>query len=375
MSIRVDTVTKRFGRFAALDGISLEAKEGEYLAQLGPSGSGKTTLLRIMAGLEFPDSGSVWFEGRDVTDVKVKDRRVGFVFQHYALFPHMTVADNVAFGLTVRKRRDRPSRAEIKQRALALLDLVQLADLGKRYPAQLSGGQRQRVALARALAVDPKLLLLDEPFGALDARVRKDLRRWLRELHDRMGLTSVFVTHDQEEALELADRVVVMNQGRIEQVATPEKVYEEPASAIVFDFVGDSNRIPVTVTDGRAQYFDRLLDLPFRSRLDGPAELFFRPHDASWSGEATGTLPMLVEQVIRLGGVTTIEGKIPGLDRTITVRDDGPAPEPGRRIALRLDRASLYSVSKGAEHGSRVEKPGPAPFKPAFARAGAGSGA
>ena len=239
MSIAVDNVVKRFGNFAALNEVGLEAKPGEFLALLGPSGSGKTTLLRIMAGLEFPDSGTVLFEGNDVTGIGVRDRRIGFVFQHYALFPHMNVADNVAFGLTVKRRRERPKRAEIQRRAQELLDLVQLGPLGKRYPAQLSGGQRQRVALARALAVDPKLLLLDEPFGALDAKVRKELRRWLRDLHDRMGLTSVFVTHDQEEALELADRVVVMNEGLIEQVAGPRTIYDEPATAFVYDFVGD----------------------------------------------------------------------------------------------------------------------------------------
>jgi sulfate transport system ATP-binding protein len=233
LSISVENVVKRFGAFPALNGVSLEARPGEFLALLGPSGSGKTTLLRIMAGLEFPDSGCVRFEGEDVTRLKVKDRRVGFVFQHYALFKHMNVAQNVAFGLSVRRRRDRPPRAEIKRRAQELLDLVQLGDLGPRYPAQLSGGQRQRVALARALAVDPKLLLLDEPFGALDAKVRKELRRWLRDVHDRMGLTSIFVTHDQEEALELADRVVVVNRGRIEQIASPQALYDSPATAYV----------------------------------------------------------------------------------------------------------------------------------------------
>ena len=269
MSIAVDNVVKRFGTFAALNGVSLKAKPGEFLALLGPSGSGKTTLLRIMAGLEFPDAGTVLFEGKDVTGLGVRDRRIGFVFQHYALFPHMNVADNVAFGLTVKRRRERPRRAEIKARAQELLDLVQLGHLGRRYPAQLSGGQRQRVALARALAVDPKLLLLDEPFGALDAKVRKELRRWLRDLHDRMGLTSVFVTHDQEEALELADRVVVMNEGLIEQVAGPQIIYDEPATAFVYDFVGDSNRIAVTVDDGRVLFDGEALDVSAESAPDG----------------------------------------------------------------------------------------------------------
>jgi len=307
LSIRVDTVTKRFGRFAALDGISLEAKEGEFLALLGPSGSGKTTLLRIMAGLEFPDSGSVWFEGRDVTDVKVKDRRVGFVFQHYALFPHMNVADNVAFGLTVRKRRDRPSRAEIGQRALALLDLVQLADLGKRYPAQLSGGQRQRVALARALAIEPRVLLLDEPFGALDAKVRRELRRWLRELHDRTGHTTVFVTHDQEEALELADRVVVMSQGRIEQVGTPDDIYERPGSPFVFSFIGEASNLPVMVEGGRVLLEGRPLAIGSGPAPEGPGRLFFRPNAVEFVDVRQGAIEGTVVSVRRHGASRRVE--------------------------------------------------------------------
>jgi sulfate transport system ATP-binding protein len=344
LSIAVREVVKRFGTFPALNGVSLEAKPGEFLALLGPSGSGKTTLLRIMAGLEFPDSGRVLFGGEDVTRLKVKDRRVGFVFQHYALFKHMNVADNVAFGLSVRRRRDRPPRAEIARRAQELLDLVQLADLGKRYPAQLSGGQRQRVALARALAVDPKLLLLDEPFGALDAKVRKELRRWLRDLHDRMGLTSIFVTHDQEEALELADRVVVMNRGAIEQVAAPQALYDEPASAFVYDFVGDSNRVPVIVEEGRVMFDGAPLDLPIDPAADGPAELYFRPHDAILVDEdSAGALPMIVCQAIRLGGATRIEGRIPGLDRPIDIRlASRTVPAVGRRVGLSLRRARLF---------------------------------
>ena len=217
LSIKLDHITKTFGDYPAIRDISLEAERGEFLALLGPSGSGKTTLLRIMAGLEFPEEGTVSFDGEDITALSVAERHIGFVFQQYALFKHMTVTDNVAFGLTVRKRRDRPPRAAIKARVQELLDLVQLGDLGHRYPAQLSGGQRQRVAFARSLAVEPRLLLLDEPFGALDAKVRKELRRWLRELHGRVGLTSIFVTHDQEEALELADRVVVMSSGKIDR--------------------------------------------------------------------------------------------------------------------------------------------------------------
>lgn len=351
MSIAVDNVVKRFGNFAALNGVSLEAKPGEFLALLGPSGSGKTTLLRIMAGLEFPDAGTVLFEGRDVTGLGVRDRRIGFVFQHYALFPHMNVADNVAFGLTVKRRRERPKRAEIQRRAQELLDLVQLGHLGKRYPAQLSGGQRQRVALARALAVDPKLLLLDEPFGALDAKVRKELRRWLRDLHDRMGLTSVFVTHDQEEALELADRVVVMDQGLIEQVAGPQIIYDEPATAFVYDFVGDSNRIPVIVDEGRVMFGGEAVDVPVEPAPDGPALLYFRPHDATLVDEgAAGALPMQICQAIHLGGVTRIEGKIPGVDPLIDVRTGGRSvPPTGRAAGLKLRRARLFPAPAGGD--------------------------
>jgi sulfate transport system ATP-binding protein len=349
LSIAVDNVVKRFGNFAALNGVSLEAKPGEFLALLGPSGSGKTTLLRIMAGLEFPDAGTVLFEGQDVTGLGVRDRRIGFVFQHYALFPHMNVANNVAFGLTVKRRRERPKRAEIQRRAQELLDLVQLGHLGKRYPAQLSGGQRQRVALARALAVEPRLLLLDEPFGALDAKVRKELRRWLRDLHDRMGLTSVFVTHDQEEALELADRVVVMDQGLIEQVAGPQAIYDEPATAFVYDFVGDSNRIPVTVDEGRVMFGGEAVDVAVEPSPDGPAMLYFRPHDATLVDEgAAGALPMQITQAIHLGGVTRIEGKIPGVDPLIDIRLGGRnVPPAGRAAGLRLRRARLFPVAAG----------------------------
>jgi sulfate transport system ATP-binding protein len=358
LSIRVERLVKSFGSFAALKGVDLEARPGEFLALLGPSGSGKTTLLRIMAGLEYPDQGSVWFDDREVTRLPVKDRGVGFVFQHYALFRHMRVADNVAFGLTVRKRRDRPSASEIRRRAQALLELVQLGDLGRRYPAQLSGGQRQRVALARALAVDPKLLLLDEPFGALDAKVRKELRRWLRELHDRMGITTVFVTHDQEEALELADRVVVMDHGQIEQVATPQQVYDSPASAFVFDFVGDSNRIPVTVTGRQVMFFDRILEVPTPLGGQGPGHLFFRPEHGRIVPESAGALPILVEQVIRSGGRTRVEGRAAGVDRTIEIHlSDQEAPEPGRRVAIRIGRASFFPLNPdGAPHESRADE-------------------
>jgi len=247
MSLDISGISKSFGRFPALNDVSLFAEDGEFLALLGPSGSGKTTLLRAIAGLELPDAGSVRFRDEDLLARPVRQRRIGFVFQHYALFRHMTAAKNIAFGMQSKPRAQRPSRAVAARRVEELLNLVQLEGLGDRYPSQLSGGQRQRVALARALAIDPKILLLDEPFGALDAKVRRGLRRWLRELHERTGLTTIFVTHDQEEALELADRVAILKDGKVEQIGTPEELYHEPASAFVFDFLGESVQLPCEV--------------------------------------------------------------------------------------------------------------------------------
>jgi len=241
MSIEAQNITKKFGQFAALDQVSLKIPTGELVALLGPSGSGKTTLLRIIAGLEFADSGTVLFDGEDTTHRTARDRRVGFVFQHYALFRHMTVFENIAFGLKVRPRGVRPSKEQIQAKVYELLKLIQLKNLANRYPSQLSGGQRQRVALARALAVEPSVLLLDEPFGSLDAKVRLELRRWLRQLHDEVHITSVFVTHDQDEALEVADRIAVMNEGRIEQVGTPDEVYHRPLTPFVYNFLGNVN--------------------------------------------------------------------------------------------------------------------------------------
>jgi sulfate transport system ATP-binding protein len=257
MSIEAINISKRFGQFTALDDVDLNIPSGELVALLGPSGSGKTTLLRIIAGLEFADSGTVRFDGKDFSNRTARERRVGFVFQHYALFRHMTVFENIAFGLKVRPRETRPPRAQIQAKVHELLKLIQLGTLAQRYPSQLSGGQRQRVALARALAVEPSVLLLDEPFGALDAKVRLELRRWLRQLHDEIHITSVFVTHDQEEALEVADRVVVMNNGRIEQVGSPEEVYNHPATPFVYNFLGNVNLFHGRIDEGKAYIHER----------------------------------------------------------------------------------------------------------------------
>jgi sulfate/thiosulfate transport system ATP-binding protein len=284
MSIQVSRLTKCYGAFCALDDVSFTVQQGELLALLGPSGSGKTTLLRIIAGLERADAGSVLFDGDDAVRRDPKDRGVGFVFQHYALFRHMTVFENVAFGLRVRPRPQRPPEAEIRRRVNDLLSLVQLDYLGNRYPSQLSGGQRQRVALARALAVEPKVLLLDEPFGALDAKVRQELRRWLRRLHAEIHLTSVFVTHDQEEALELANRVVVMNEGRIEQDGAPEDVVEHPATPFVVNFLGQVNIFHGRVQEGKALLGPLALEYPEHPHPEArTAAGYSRPHELAVS--------------------------------------------------------------------------------------------
>jgi len=289
MSIEVQHVNKRFGQFQALNDVSLHIEPGELIALLGPSGCGKTTLLRIIAGLETPDSGQILFSGEDSTDVHVRERQVGFVFQHYALFRHMTVFDNVAFGLKIRPRSERPSKAEIRDKVHELLKLVQLDWLADRYPSQLSGGQRQRIALARALAVEPKVLLLDEPFGALDAKVRKELRRWLRRLHEELNVTSIFVTHDQEEALEVADRVVVINRGQIEQSGSPREVWERPASPFVYGFLGDANRFQGRTEQGHIRIGDYTLDTPaYQGNELAEATAFVRPHDFDIARPAPG---------------------------------------------------------------------------------------
>ena len=292
MSIEIRNVSKNFNAFKALSDINLNIQSGELVALLGPSGCGKTTLLRIIAGLETPDSGSIQFHGEDVSNHDVRDRNVGFVFQHYALFRHMTVFDNVAFGLRMKPKGQRPSEEVIKRKVHELLDLVQLDWLGDRYPEQLSGGQRQRIALARALAVEPRVLLLDEPFGALDAKVRKELRRWLARLHEDINLTSVFVTHDQEEAMEVADRIVVMNKGSIEQIGSPAEVYEQPASDFVYHFLGDANRLYVG---------------------EGDHHVLFRPHEIHLSRQAEeGHQAGEVRDIRPLGAITRVTLKVAG---------------------------------------------------------------
>ena len=292
MSIEIRNVNKRFGDFHALRDVSLNIDSGELFALLGPSGCGKTTLLRIIAGLETADSGSILFSGEDTTDVHVRDRNVGFVFQHYALFRHMTVFENVAFGLRIKPRGQRPSDAQIKAKVLDLLKLVQLDWLADRYPSQLSGGQRQRIALARALAVEPKVLLLDEPFGALDAKVRKELRRWLRRLHDELHVTSIFVTHDQEEALEVADRVVLMNAGRIEQVGSPQDVWDHPASPFVYGFLGDVNLFHGRAHQGEVEVEVqgvRIASAEAAAAEGAQALAYVRPHDFDITRFAPGS--------------------------------------------------------------------------------------
>ena len=291
MSIEIRNVSKRFGAFQALNDINLDIHSGELVALLGPSGCGKTTLLRIIAGLESPDQGSIAFHGEDVSGHDVRDRNVGFVFQHYALFRHMTVFDNVAFGLRMKPKALRPSEAQIAEKVYELLNMVQLDWLADRYPEQLSGGQRQRIALARALAVEPKILLLDEPFGALDAKVRKELRRWLARLHEEINLTSVFVTHDQEEAMEVADRIVVMNRGVVEQIGSPGEVYERPASDFVYHFLGDSNRL----------------------HLGDEGHILFRPHEVSLAREPLAEHRRAEVRDIRpLGAITRVTLKVEG---------------------------------------------------------------
>jgi sulfate transport system ATP-binding protein len=354
MTIEISRLARRFGTFTALDEVSLSLSRGEFVALLGPSGSGKTTLLRILAGLDFPDSGSLLQDGRDLTQVPARERGVGLVFQHYALFRHMTVAENVAFGLRVRPRSRRPSRADIAERVDKLLKRVQLDGLGGRYPAQLSGGQRQRVALARALAIEPELLLLDEPFGALDAQVRVTLRRWLRHLHEELGLSSVFVTHDQEEALELADRVVVMNRGRIEQVGTPDEIYHQPLTPFVFEFIGKTNKLPVRIANGRLQAGDVRFDADSLDLVDGNAIAYVRPEHLALSTAALeGGWKATVRHVYLAGSIAHVELDVAGLNQTLEAELGGEEAQrrgivAGTAVTLQPRHLTVFGFDTGS---------------------------
>ncbi len=351
MEVRVAGVRKEFARFPALHNVSLDIRSGELIALLGPSGSGKTTLLRLIAGLETPTEGTIFFGDEDASQKSVQERNVGFVFQHYALFRHMTVADNIGFGLKVRPSATRPSSDAIRSRALELLDLVQLQGLEKRYPAQLSGGQRQRVALARAMAIEPKVLLLDEPFGALDALVRKELRRWLREIHDKTGHTTVFVTHDQDEALELADRVVVMSQGRIEQVGTPDEVYDNPNSPGVYGFIGESSTLPVRVEKGEVWLVDRNIGLTVEGGVaDGDAQLFFRPHDVELLDGCGGCIAGTVVASRRSGGKRRVELEVGGARERVEI--EIPAEHPAAEKSRIAFRPRYWKVFPAGDTGS-----------------------
>ncbi|HEX7886181.1 MAG TPA: sulfate/molybdate ABC transporter ATP-binding protein [Phenylobacterium sp.] len=344
-ALEIKGVSKAFGRFPALKDVSLQAKDKEFLALLGPSGSGKTTLLRVLAGLEQPDAGEVRFAGEDFLSLPVRSRKVGMVFQHYALFRHMTVAQNIAFGLTVRKRSDKPSKSEIADRVAHLLQLVQLEGLDKRFPSQLSGGQRQRVALARALAIEPKMLLLDEPFGALDAQVRRELRRWLRELHDRAGVTTVFVTHDQEEALDLADRVAILKDGQLIQLGKPNEVYEHPATPFVFDFLGQACRLPGVVQGGRLRVADWESDAP-AGAPQGAVEVFFRPDEVAFAPADGQGLMAEVRGVAQRGPDVRIDCQVEGAPMELQAHGPSlpPGVSPGLAVRIRPLRPQVYAA-------------------------------
>ena len=350
MSIEIRNVAKHFGDFHALKNINLDIASGELVALLGPSGCGKTTLLRIIAGLETADTGSILFSGEDTTDTHVRDRNVGFVFQHYALFRHMTVFENVAFGLRVKPRGERPSEAQIKTKVHDLLKLVQLDWLADRYPSQLSGGQRQRIALARALAVEPKVLLLDEPFGALDAKVRKELRRWLRRLHDELHVTSIFVTHDQEEALEVADRVVLMNSGAVEQVGSPQDVWDHPASPFVYGFLGDVNLFHGRAHEGEVRLGGHLDGVSIAApehaaTQDAQALAYVRPHDL----DVVPYRPGLAGIVARLDRAIVV-GPVARLE--VMPESNGNAVRGDTLIEAHLSAATFRAL--GLKEGDKV---------------------
>jgi sulfate/thiosulfate transport system ATP-binding protein len=343
VGIKVENVSKRFGNFQALKPIDLEVSTGSLTALLGPSGSGKSTLLRVIAGLEQPDTGSIYISARDATSQKVQDRNVGFVFQHYALFKHLTIRKNIAFAMEIQKR----PKEQVKRRVETLLDLVQLGGLGDRYPTQLSGGQRQRVALARALAVEPQVLLLDEPFGALDAQVRKDLRDWLRRLHDEVHVTTVFVTHDQEEAMEIADEIVVMNHGQIEQVGPPADVYENPATPFVMSFIGAVNVLSSDLTWQAHQ-----LQVP------PVGEVFLRPHDIEiFTTAVEGALPAKVLRIVHLGWTIRVELALSG-DQAVTAhinREQFNALQLQPQQAVFLQLAQVRTFQSSPEHQTSVD--------------------
>jgi sulfate transport system ATP-binding protein len=346
MSLKIDKVAKAFGRFPALGGVSLDVAQGEFLALLGPSGSGKTTLLRILAGLERPDSGTVAFQGEDFLALSARERRVGMVFQHYALFRHMTVAQNIAFGLKVRPRRERPNRKAIESRVADLLRLVQLEGLEKRYPAQLSGGQRQRVALARALAIEPRVLLLDEPFGALDAKVRRELRKWLRHVHNETGVTTVFVTHDQEEALDLADRVAILKDGKLIQTGAPQEVYDNPATPFVFDFLGEACHLPGKVEGGKLTVEGWTMAAP-AGAPEGPVNVYFRPHELSLEGPEAAGIPATVQAFAPKGATLHLTCKVGEREIDLEI-PGGVAPgflSPGAIIHLVPKRMTAFAAA------------------------------
>jgi sulfate transport system ATP-binding protein len=359
MSIRIQGVCKKFGSFVALNDVHLDVPDGDLLALLGPSGSGKTTLLRIIAGLEVADSGTVLLQNEDITGLSARERNVGFVFQHYALFRNMTVADNVGYGLRVRKA----SKARIRDRVQELLRLVRLEGLDDRYPGQLSGGQRQRVALARALAAQPRVLLLDEPFGALDAKVRQELRQWLRKLHEEIHVTSIFVTHDQEEAMELADRVVVMNRGEIEQIGSTDELYERPASPFVFDFLGDTIVLPAEVR-GRDVFLpgsDQPISID-SIHPSGPVDVYVRPGDLRLSEVGQAGLGVLVTGVQRTGPIVrasaqTLAGAIAITIELPHLHHDVPHIRAGATLRLRLMQFSVYPRSERLALPTTVEAP------------------
>jgi sulfate transport system ATP-binding protein len=357
MSIELRGVSKRYGEFAAVTDIDLDVPSGALLALLGPSGCGKTTLLRLIAGLEIPDGGRVLFDGRDATRWRVRDRKVGFVFQHYALFAHMSVHENVAFGLKVKPRRERPKAAEIDRKVRSLLELVQLDWAAARFPAQLSGGQRQRVALARALAVDPAFLLLDEPFGALDTQVRHELRRWLRRLHDELHFTSIFVTHDQQEAIEVADAIVVLNRGRIEQAGAPGAVYDRPGSAFVHRFLGQANTLTLEWRDGRAYAGPLALEAP-AGMTPGTGIALVRPHeieidrgDAGWPARVLAV--RVIGPVVRLE--LAAEGRTGAEPLEAEISRERFALENfavGETVRLRLRRCQIYPTAPVTSGGA-----------------------